>query len=297
LEDFDAREELNYGMKGYFFRVHGGRVGSLLKESHLRIATILLTAALLVPVPAAIAQTTIGFADPSDLETLLDYRLPDWGYHRWDARLSLDGSGRNEGDYDRSRNHGLFTSSGFIYRESEKRILRLSALGRGTYSNEDRGWDANEDREEMSYTHDRFDLQIYLAGDLQRYVGTSDYFARGLVSGSAMYRETGDDRMEGDETSESTHYTRRYDYSAAGTMGVGRMRVITPILRAKRLSERLVALGRTPLTPDQVMRAAEVFAQVTGYSSSYDRVSRRLWRDVFESVVDPDQPLSIYEIE
>jgi hypothetical protein len=46
-----------------------------MKKKIVLTALACLTAAL-----PAIAQTSVGFTDPSDIRPVLDYRLPAWGY-------------------------------------------------------------------------------------------------------------------------------------------------------------------------------------------------------------------------
>lgn len=58
---------------------------------HVRtVLGLLLT--LIVAIPAT-AQTTVGFADPHDLQALLDYRLPTWNYRTWTVSGNLAGGG------------------------------------------------------------------------------------------------------------------------------------------------------------------------------------------------------------
>ena len=68
------------------------------------------------------------------------------------------------------------------------------------------------------------------------------------------------------------------------------------MIRAQRLSERLVALDRPPLTPDQVQQIARVLATEQGYRTVFDRPDRSFWRDVLEPMLDDEHPLSPYEI-
>ena len=71
---------------------------------------------------------------------------------------------------------------------------------------------------------------------------------------------------------------------------------MTPLIRAQRLSERLVALGRPALTRGQVLEVASVLATEEGYRMVFDRPGRSFWRDTLEPMLDPGNPLSPYEI-
>jgi len=43
------------------------------------------------------AQQSVGFEEPGNVEPVLEYRLPSWGYHRFLINLAGSGSG-DEGD-------------------------------------------------------------------------------------------------------------------------------------------------------------------------------------------------------
>jgi len=67
-------------------------------------------------------------------------------------------------------------------------------------------------------------------------------------------------------------------------------------VRARRLSERLAALGRPRLTPAQERQVAGVLAREYGYQAVYDRPDRRFWRDVLQPMLGEGAPLSPYEV-
>jgi Tat protein secretion system quality control protein TatD with DNase activity len=91
-----------------------------------------------------------------------------------------------------------------------------------------------------------------------------------------------EDRNAGDEN-RSFGRTREYDVGAG--IGIGRSRDVTPLIRAQRLSERLEALGRPPLSAHQVQQVAQVLAREEGYRIVFDRPDRSFWRDVLEPML------------
>jgi len=95
---------------------------------------------------------------------------------------------------------------------------------------------------------------------------------------------------------EIRRFTRNHVYSLSLGAGLGRVRDVTPLIRAQRLGERLEAIGRIALTPYQIQQIARVLAREQGYRSVFDRPNRSFWRDVLDPMLDEDNPLSPYEI-
>ncbi|MFH1842241.1 MAG: hypothetical protein ABIF77_03470, partial [bacterium] len=100
----------------------------------LTFGSALLTCFLLTCSPALFSATAaatnsttppIGFSNPDDLESLLAYRLPTWGYRIWDLGFDLGGGG--EDDDRQSARFGLGLDSSYeLYGESEDRQWNLS---------------------------------------------------------------------------------------------------------------------------------------------------------------------------
>lgn len=68
-------------------------------------------------------------------------------------------------------------------------------------------------------------------------------------------------------------------------VGVGRVRVVTPVIRALRVRERLQAVAPGASMSDrQVQTAAQQLARRPGYEAVYDRPDRFFWRDFFNQV-------------
>ncbi|MCK9994746.1 MAG: hypothetical protein KAH56_00530, partial [Candidatus Krumholzibacteria bacterium] len=241
------------------------------------------------------AQTSIGFENPGDTTNLLEYRLPDWGYRTWDLGFALSGAGADDyyGDsnYNISNRFSTQLSSGLVlYRESETRTRSLFADVGGSYGRSHYG---NETHERSGHN---LDGDLAASGKWQEFLGEGPVSV--LASGGVNwnYTESIQESQGLGQVDESRRFTRRHIYSMSLGAGLGRVRDVTPLIRAQRLSERLKALGRTVLTPYQIQQVASVLAQEQGYRSVFDRPSRSFWRDVLEPMLDQDNPLSPYEI-
>lgn len=261
--------------------------------STLRVGA--LTAAVLCLCLPALAQTSIGFEDPDDTATLLEYRLPDWGWRTWDATFDLGGAANESyaGDDDRDVNNRFSTRLGTrfeINRESERRDWRTNGTASGGYQ---RSHDGSTTAERSSRSLNSF---LSLSGDLREYLGGGPFFVRVGGRLSHRYNESITEQRRPEGIPESRRYGRAESLGARAGFGVGRVRDVTPLIRAQRLSERLVALGRPALTRDQVLAIASVLATEQGYRTVFERPDRSFWRDTLEPMLDPANPLSPYEI-
>jgi hypothetical protein len=235
--------------------------------------------------PKVSAQTSVGFSAPDDIGLLLDYRLPDWGYRVWDLGFDFRGGGRQD-----VNDTGYFDfaigSSLDMYGESEQKVWQLNSRMRGAFNRQD--YDYDDD------TRNGYRWLLYgefvSGGSLRRYISTTISYAV-RAAGQVRYRES----VIRQGTDRHSTIDRLFDGELAAGVGLGRVRNITPLLRAQRLSERLRTLGRRPLSDHEIRRLAEVLARESGYRTVFDRGNKDFWRDVFNTF-NPDEPLTPYEI-
>jgi len=132
-----------------------------------------------------------------------------------------------------------------------------------------------------------------VGGGLNQYLGEGQFFLGLLGNGGQYYEES---IIEVSDADEIRNFRRNHHFGIGPSVGWGRARDVTPLIRAQRLSERLIALDRPPLTSDQVQQIARVLATEQGYRTVFDRPERSFWRDVLEPMLDQENPLSPYEI-
>ena len=256
-------------------------------------ASLLIAGLCLLPAIGS-TQTSVGFQNPQDIQTLLDYRLPDWSYRTFDARLALDGR------EDSARSSGMGSSGasfqgslGLDYQrtwESEERNLEYGGVWSTDYRNLRQSYDNSETTDSF------YQNTVGLNGSYERYLGGGPVSLRGSGSVRHGYSQQHRETVAGEESLEERLYSRNhYLYTRVGA-GLGRLRNVRPLLQAQRLNERLQALGRPALSPRQVRRLAEIIATEYGYGMVYDRPERFFWRDVFEPLTQTEDALSPYEI-
>lgn len=262
------------------------------KAARLITGTVLF---LFMSIQTATAQTSLGFADPKDTTNLLEYRLPDWGYRTWDLEFDLYGGGRDRYSGDRDQNLDNYFNTGLksdfnLYRESELRTTNVYADILGTFARS----------QFASSTDARYTRQMEGTfsggGILNEYLGGGPFSldARGYFR--LNYSESHHEDNYGQGPQEYQYFGRSKSYRVGLGAGWGRVRDVTPLIRAQRLSERLTALGRSSLSPTQVQKIARVLATEQGYRFVFDRPGKSFWRDVLEPMLDPNHPLSPYEI-
>jgi len=135
-----------------------------------------------------------------------------------------------------------------------------------------------------------------LGGNWVQYLGEGPLSLRAGGRTNLDYGESIRENRDGQVTEEVRQFSRGQRYVVDLGAGLGRVRDVTPLIRAQRLSERLTALGRKALTPYQVQKIAHVLASEYGYRGVYDRPEKDFWRDVLQPMLNPDNPLSPYEI-
>jgi hypothetical protein len=253
-----------------------------------RVAGLVLAATtLLIALPTA-AQTSIGYADPDDLDALLDYRLPDWGWRTWTGRFDFAGGGNDDGEYS-SNHHAIDLATAAAWnRESEQRIWRVSVASELNLETSNTASEVDE-RDD-----DRLAASSRVSASGRRYLGTSPLFVTGSGFADWSYIDRSHERSDRG-TQESLE--RNYLLDGQLGFGIGRERNVTPVIWATRISERLGALGRGRLTRDEVLAVAEAIAQRSGYTNVYERDQRHFWQAVLEPALDGRGPLTPYEIE
>lgn len=255
---------------------------------------LILALAMVLDASPAAAQESVGFADPADLQALLDYRLPDWGYRTWDATIDLRGQGttNHSGSGARRTAFQRWQAETNLQwnRFGEDRDWSVAAEGIGVYD----GYRASD----FSSDQDQHLLEgtLHAQGDATQYVGGGPFSIGGELFLRTDYSEDIRHVVFANGTIQDKRYVRDRGWSISLGPGIGRMRNVVPILRAQRLSERLQALGRPPLTRTQVAAVAAVLAREGGYRQVYERPDREFWRDVLEPMLEPGRPLAPYEI-
>lgn len=277
----------------------------------LRTCTISLL--LLWVIAPALAQETAdppttppGFDIPDDVTDIDQYRLPSWSFTT--VLLNLSGGGRRRslaldsdiaGSPDRDVNNFSLNlnlaPSLETFTESEDRRFRLDVdpvlrVGGSGVSDEEGGEQIFEEDQRAVVT------SLNVSTDWTEYVA-GDVFLRARTDNFARY-----DRVSTETTDRGTRVQDEVDlavvYESRARLGVGfgRLRDVTPVIRALRVQERLQELGReNVLSSDNIQAAAQQFARRPGYAPVYDRGDKYFWNDFFSGIEAQSSELLAYE--
>ena len=132
------------------------------------------------------------------------------------------------------------------------------------------------------------DWTEYVAGDV---------FLQARTDNRARYERSSVEATEnGTSVQEQVDVEVRYNSGARLGIGFGRLRDVTPVIRALRVRERLNELGRgNVLSSENVQAAAQQFARRPGYAPVYDRSDKYFWNDFFSGIESRSSELLAYE--
>lgn len=248
---------------------------------------------------ALLEQDVVGYTDPSADGSIFEYRLPTWGYWSNQVEGSFGGEGRRiSADADESDGDQLEFELGgrsAFRHESDDQTVRLqfrldSSHARVT-SETRNGTNPSEKRVRRDYHAE--------AAVITRW---DRYFApqvAWILGGEAQtdYRES----MLEVPGSTDTEVRRAAQLAIEAGVAVGRVRDVTPVLRAERVAERFVALGRPRPSRAQVLALADQIARREGYVVVYERHEKFFWPAVLaelavESGFTPFEILYLIEV-
>lgn len=233
----------------------------------------------------AIAQQSIGFSDPDNIQPLLDYRLPEWGYTNFYLDFSADGQfQKNKSDNSSAINNlfsGRLAPNYTRYFESEPRIstYRISPVIDYSFRNQTSATD-DED------TSDDLELSLQWSLNEKLYLDDSNYFFTGSLYG--LFRQLNEWEKEFIQSvvdSEEDTLYRLFNPTLSVGIGYGRLRTVNPIIQSLRLKERLNSLNTDEnLNRQDIINAADQFTKLNGYQQAYDRPQKYFWGDMDEQL-------------
>lgn len=244
------------------------------------------------------AQVSTGFTNPDDFQYLLDYRLPDWGYTNFSIRTgSIGTNGRyswsreindnptisnNENDVS-NRIFNLNVIPTFqLYKESEQRVFSLNTfteLSRNTlrYKQESENMSGGMEQSRLNKNNA---MRTVLAAENNYYLSSNSFLITNLYSEIQWSKQVQDIDSNGSSTIDEEELNRTIMVRPQIGIGVGRIRNVTPVIRAIRMNERFIALGNESFDRDEILNSAEYFARVQGYQVTKDRFLKSFWGDM-----------------
>lgn len=231
----------------------------------------------------SIAQGSVGFSDPDNIQPLLDYRLPEWKYTNFFLDFSLTGNFENRNSNEQQNNEINHQFSGQIspnytrFRESEVRVSSYSLASFIDYSLRDR----NSFNDNEQYESD-LRLDLFWNFNEKFYRNDSDLFFTGSFFGALRQTNIRNEQISQDViNTDETVLNRRFTPNVSVGIGYGRLRNINPVIRSLRMNERLNALNTGQrLNQNDITEAADHFTRFNGYQQIYDRPQKNFWGDM-----------------
>lgn len=242
---------------------------------------------------SGLAQTSIGFDNPGDASTILDYRLPTWGNQTWSANFGLNGGGsdgRHGGEKSIRNNFSSNLGTNFRHRRESEKCNRTITGSMGFQYRRDHSGNEFSTRS----GHD-LDANYDVGFNAKRFLADGPFSINAHVRDYRRYDESSSHLVSGNVTTDTDIHSRYHGTSLKFGVGWGRRRDVAPLIRAHRISERLADLGHPRLNPNQIQQMAEIISQEHGYRAVYDRELKHFWDDILAPVLGDDIQLSAFE--
>ncbi len=233
------------------------------------------------------AQESTGFSNPDSLQPLLDYRLPDWGYSNFYVDFDANGNGFNQKtdsdqEVQKSGNIGLAPTYN-LYRESEKRIIRLNTRMDLFYNRQVDKLSAIPGGPDTRDSGTGFETILNFSSSIREYRTEQSFFYGQGTANLRFNRDKSEEERNGSLITKRVSYDRTFSLSPRLGIGFGRVRNVSPVIRAIRLKERTDALNSDlKFTNGDILSAADQFSRYDGYQQTYDRPAKYFWGDMDE---------------
>ena len=236
------------------------------------------------------AQESIGFENPDDIQSILDYRLPDWGYSNFILDFNAVTSGRRDkfGDLKSSQNStDLMAAPGYIlFKESENRIFELNTSLNLLYDNTNSDDIFVINNPSFSFFNVEnenkvLDINYSFNTILREYVADESFIFLEAPTNLSYRSLKNVDEQGGNLQNNRIDYNRIFTSTPRVGFGFGRIRNVTPVIRALRLKERYDALNKlSEFNNQDILSAADQFTRFEGYQRNYDRPEKYFWGDL-----------------
>ncbi|MBN2091572.1 hypothetical protein JW964_18305 [candidate division KSB1 bacterium] len=244
---------------------------------------VLIMTMLLVLSNISATQTSISYKDKKNIGPTLSYRLPTWGY----STLFLNINGGTDYSVRNTIYHKNTTSLYALnlvpvlrgYHESEQftENYNLSCTFSNQFDRANSQYFDGTARQRINQ-RERYISEYSFAGSLQRYIHKNVFFN---LNGTSF--GTYQNYYYKDQDQDKTEHNKSFRINLNPGIGFGRIRNVTPVLRALRLQERCKALNSgLSIEDDEIEMLAQEIAKISGYEVIYQREARYFWQNVLK---------------
>lgn len=230
----------------------------------------------------------------SDVKFVNEFRLPAWKSMYFD--LTLYGSARNSGisnkDYEqeqsefiRQENFYLNLSPKLKFRsESENNITEIKGELYSRFS-----YNSSKDKDD----HPQMDIDRMIVLKPELTFSNKGYSSNGdfINLGGSINYDYGYFYMN----EENEDIERYAVINAILGYGNGKVRDVTPIIKALRFNKRYSSLGKGQFNDNEIGEIAKVISMVPVYYETYDRASKYFWEEMYKAANGKMEGLSGYQ--
>lgn len=247
------------------------------------------------------AQQTVGISNPENIEPILDYRLPDWGFTNYQLRFNFRNRGFNENVQSTKSSSSILDigarPSVHLYKESEERIFSLRVNMNLNY----RFFQSNQQESNLlaksSNRDNALGTSLRINSYYRKYISSNNFLYFSGNFNLTYQRDVNKQKIDGQLDEDRLGFYRRIEMEPRIGYGIGRIRNVNPIIRALRLRERIKAVNADfNLTDQDIQNAAEQITRYDGYSSIYDRPEKYFWQDMDDAVSADLSSLGAFEM-
>ncbi|MDP2037904.1 MAG: hypothetical protein Q8L04_11015 [Ignavibacteria bacterium] len=233
------------------------------------------------------AQTVgLGNTDPS---VFADYRLPDISYHSlwlgsdftFYSHKTITKDDYNPNRYQYRGDLSLSPSYSYLKQTDESKLKIFSGVFGGYHNSYDVN-DGNSNYRADKTKRLRYDLNFVSIMDYYNHFESSNYYySIGTFSGVYLDENKYKDAYESG--------SKRQIYNFYSGIGWGKIRMVTPVISALRLQERLKQINilNQDLSRNTIEKVAKEFSNASSLSEVHDRSDKYLW-DRIENALSDD---------
>ena len=246
------------------------------------LSLVLLSAVLLSAVQPGLPASDISF--------IKQFRLPAWKYDGYG--FSISGMGYNKcydaGRYNRKESYDLTLNPNYQSRNESEGLIseyKIDLNGNFNYYRKSR-----TDYKNISRT---ITVNPILEFSRKYYQSSQGYVNLAATVNYGYNYKHGDNSYyyENFESDTVRHFTTNF---LAG-FGTGKVRDVTPVIRALRFRKRYNSLGKADISESEVKELAKVMSKYPGYKYVHERSGKNFWDAAFYSLGSKMDGLSGYQ--
>jgi hypothetical protein len=245
------------------------------------------------------SQNSTGFADPTDLDAILNYQIPDYRYSNFKltGNASFNSKKEERITYSNSELKEIQSENNSIHLNPQYNILNESETNRNYFNIE---FDLSQSYSSdpvyagntpiSTYQRRNKSARISTVFNTMTYTKDLNYILNSnILLSYSEYKFK-------NESYNSFNIQRDNSANVQLGFGQGRKRNVSHVIRAKRFSERIIALNKVALSNSEILELASLLTKKSAFQSRYDRDSKYFWQEVENTIPRLFDDMPAYDI-